>query len=751
MTRLAAPSGADGLLLQQRIRSGLWLLLASGLLFLLTNLVYPPARAGAVILVLALQVAVVSAALIAGPHVVGRRLAISLALVVIAVVSFTAAGAAILSNNLTANPLLFVLLAMGSAALLPWGVEPQLAAVGIAAGALFWNLHAVSGSLTAFSPLVTGTVFLALATSVYVAWELDHSRARTAREAAERRAAEEALRLSQERYATAARAGGVGVLDWNLVSDELYLDPVLKDLLGYQDNDLPNRISEWIRCGHRGDRDLVLQSVNAHLQGKTPRYEYEHRLICKDGTVKWFLARGQALRNQQGDPVRLLGAETDITALKELEQVQRQEGKVSAALLRTAQETMAAFDTPFLLERLCGVVVDVLQSDRSHTWLWEARDDAYAAVAGAGDPPDQREFIRAVRLPAYVLAPLIDQLQRTEVADLSAASLQLFLPPSLVQRLGSTRALFMALRQGPRVIGIQSAEYAKRPEDFSATEQRIARGIAHIASLGIRHARLLEELEHANRLKSEFVATMSHELRTPLHAIIGYNDLVIDGDFGPLGDEQREALLHVRRSARHLRDIVDGILDLSRLERGQLPLREEEVRLTELIARIVEETRSAFDKPAVRLAWDVPADLPAVRTDEGKLAVVLKNVIANAFKFTAEGNVTVAVRCDHRTVRFRITDTGTGIAPEALPVIFEPFRQGEPYLTRRHDGLGLGLYVARRLLDALGGAIEVETEVGRGSAFTITIPRHPGPSTDSAISGLPQGPSEGDQVTRASR
>jgi signal transduction histidine kinase len=270
---------------------------------------------------------------------------------------------------------------------------------------------------------------------------------------------------------------------------------------------------------------------------------------------------------------------------------------------------------------------------------------------------------------------------------------------------------------------MQSAEYAV-PVDFSAPRRRIAQGIAHLFSLGIQYARLVDELERANRLKSDFVATISHELRTPLHAIIGYNDLVLDGDFGPLNEEQQDALMHVRRSSRHLRDVIDGILDLSRLERGQLPLQQEDLRLADFIARIDDDLRPTLDRPAVQFRWDVQPDLPVIRTDPGKLSVVLKNVIGNAFKFTPEGEVIVAVRADNGSVEFRVTDTGIGIAQETLPLIFEPFRQGERYLTRRYDGLGLGLYVVRRLVEVLGGTIKVDTEVGRGSSFSIAIPRH---------------------------
>jgi signal transduction histidine kinase len=218
---------------------------------------------------------------------------------------------------------------------------------------------------------------------------------------------------------------------------------------------------------------------------------------------------------------------------------------------------------------------------------------------------------------------------------------------------------------------------------------------------------------------------MSHELRTPLHAITGYNDLVLDGDFGPLTPDQADALGHVRNSVCHLREVIDGILDLSRLERGQLPLKVTDVHIPELTQRLAEEIAGNMDKPAIVLSWELEPALPMVRTDPDKLMVVLKNVIANAIKFTAEGHVTVTVGADEHGLELAVADTGIGMSPETLQLIFEPFRQGERYLTRRFDGLGLGLYVVRRLLDVLGGSIDVESELGRGSCFRIRVPLTP--------------------------
>jgi signal transduction histidine kinase len=432
------------------------------------------------------------------------------------------------------------------------------------------------------------------------------------------------------------------------------------------------------------------------------------------------------LRDEAGSAVRLLAAETDITALKDAQRAQQEEAEVSAALAHAAQSMIAVLDTPALLERVCRVVSEVLHSERSHTWMWDSGLDVYVPVAQHGVAPAQWEFLRALRIPADLFAPLTERFHDDDVITVSQGDG--LLPTSLAEQLGVRHAIFMALRRGDRVVGMQSAEYAQRGA-FPRAAMRIAHGIAQLASLMWHHARLREDLEKAHRLKSDFVATMSHELRTPLHAIIGFNDLVLDGDFGPITADQEDALSHVRRSARHLREVIDGILDLSRLERGQLPLNLRDVHLPTLTQRVAEEMAGAFDKPGVTFRWELEPALPVMRTDPDKLMVVLKNVIANALKFTAEGHVTVTIGADAECIEFAVADTGIGMAPETVQLIFEPFRQAEPYLTRRFDGLGLGLYVVRRLVDALGGSIEVESELGRGSSFRIRVPLSPPETT----------------------
>ena len=212
---------------------------------------------------------------------------------------------------------------------------------------------------------------------------------------------------------------------------------------------------------------------------------------------------------------------------------------------------------------------------------------------------------------------------------------------------------------------------------------------------------------------------MSHELRTPLNVIMGYNDLLLEGAFGTLPDEIHNTLARTQRSARELLALITATLDLSRLESGESPVRVEPVVVTELFDQLRAETET---QSAVALDWHVAGSLPALETDRGKLATVLRNLIDNALKFTQQGMVRVMAEPDEEAVVFTVADSGIGISEQDLPIIFELFRQVEPAHTRRHGGVGLGLYMVKRLLLQLHGDIEVSSAVGEGSRFLVRIP-----------------------------
>jgi signal transduction histidine kinase len=282
--------------------------------------------------------------------------------------------------------------------------------------------------------------------------------------------------------------------------------------------------------------------------------------------------------------------------------------------------------------------------------------------------------------------------------------------------------MLVAIRREDALIGVLSVGRRDAADRFSPIEERIGRQIAHLASLALANAELFQQLEGANHLKSQFVATMSHELRTPLHVILGYTELLLEGAFGQLSLAQIETLQRIGRSADSLCELVNATLDLSRLESGKIALNRQEVDIESLIAEVTRRTLDGAGRPSVELRCEVEPDLDPIETDPGKLKVVLGNLLANAFKFTEAGRVTLRVRRLDEGLELTVTDTGVGIPREAQEFIFEPFRQGDASMSRRYGGVGLGLHIVRQLLGVLGGVITLESEPARGSTFRVWLP-----------------------------
>ncbi len=239
-------------------------------------------------------------------------------------------------------------------------------------------------------------------------------------------------------------------------------------------------------------------------------------------------------------------------------------------------------------------------------------------------------------------------------------------------------------------------------------------------------------LREANAVKSDFVATMSHELRTPLNTIIGYTDLLREGEFGELCSDQRDRIDVVRTASRDLLDLIDAVLNLNRLETSRVPLQLQVTDVSSIVRQVGEEYGTLERKSDVRFDWSSDATVPKLRTDPLKLKLVMKNLVGNALKFTDKGYVRLRARARDGGAEIIVSDSGIGIASEHHRVIFESFRQIHPANTRRHGGVGLGLYIVRRLVDALGGRIHVESELGRGSTFRVWVP--PASSTTAAHS-----------------
>ncbi|HEX9074372.1 MAG TPA: GAF domain-containing protein [Anaerolineae bacterium] len=328
---------------------------------------------------------------------------------------------------------------------------------------------------------------------------------------------------------------------------------------------------------------------------------------------------------------------------------------------------------------------------------------------------------------------------------------------------GMRSELCAPLKAGDRVIGVVNTESAQ-PNAFGEQDLRFLTTLAGQVAIAIQNVRLFEDVQHwaeelerrveertdalaqanqrlqeADRVKSQFLANMSHELRTPMNAVIGYTELLLEGTYGPLTGQQQDRLQKVVRNAKSLLQLINDILDISKIEAGRLVLNLSPANLRDVITASLQTVEPLAREKHLHLDVEVDRSVPRVVLDEVRIKQVLDNLLANAVKFTERGNVAIRAMCwqegDTRSpiiwpgdppsgawVLVGVSDTGIGIAREDLTKIFEAFRQADNSTTRRYGGTGLGLAIARELVEMHGGAIWAESVVGNGSTFYFTLP-----------------------------
>ena len=384
--------------------------------------------------------------------------------------------------------------------------------------------------------------------------------------------------------------------------------------------------------------------------------------------------------------------------------------------LRTLARQMAGVtDTSVLLGVLCNAAAAQCGATGAGVLKAVANEGELVAAIDELAPARGSRF----SLPGSLAREVLRTRDVVMVDDFSSSARPLMrVLPSL--RIGPM--LLAPLMAHHVMLGVIAVTRGPGEPSFSAAAIDRLRAIADYAAVALWKAELLEQAQAADRAKSRFLATVSHELRTPLTALAGYEELLADQVIGPLSDSQLDVLERMRSVTQHLAAVIEQVLAFSSLDEGR-----EVVRPTDFLAADIVRAAAAVVEPLARqkhleFGYTVPDGPIRMTSDVDKIRQILVNLAGNAIKFTDAGEVRLELARCGGAVCFTVIDTGIGIAPRDIDRLFRPFAQLDTGLTRRHGGSGLGLYISRGLAELLGGRIEVESRLGKGSRFRLVLP-----------------------------
>ncbi|MGB7097923.1 MAG: GAF domain-containing sensor histidine kinase, partial [Xanthobacteraceae bacterium] len=398
------------------------------------------------------------------------------------------------------------------------------------------------------------------------------------------------------------------------------------------------------------------------------------------------------------------------------------------ALDETSQAVNSTLDLQTVLSTIVAKAVQLAGTEAGAIYVFDEVQREFRLRATYGMDQELIDALghQHIRLDEPNLLPGVTLGEPIQAADLNQ---EISTPVNdVVLRAGYRARLIAPLVRGEDTIGLLVVR-RRAPGAFARNTIDLVKTFAAQSALAIQNARLFHEIEDkgreleiASRHKSQFLANMSHELRTPLNAILGYTELILDEIYGEVPEKMRGVLERVQTNGKHLLGLINDVLDLSKIEAGQLTLSLSEYSLANLVHGVYAAVEPLAAKKNLALTTKIAPSLPAGHGDERRLSQVLLNLVGNAIKFTDKGEVAIEASLTDGSFRLAVRDSGPGIAAADQVKIFEEFQQVDNTLTKQKGGTGLGLAISKRIVEMHGGRIVVDSELGKGSTFTIKLP-----------------------------
>ena len=537
----------------------------------------------------------------------------------------------------------------------------------------------------------------------------------------ERKQEQNALRTSKERYDMATQAAKVGVWDWNIQTGEFYLDPNVKALLGYADKEIPNDIEVWTTYIHPDDRQSVMEAAQAHLEGRTPEYVYEHRMLHKDGSLRWFLVRGTAIRDAQGNAIRLLGTDTDITerklAEKELQQYRDHLEEIIKE--RTAELTATNEQLKQEITERGWIKKALLESEEQYRGLFEN------AIIGIYKTTPDGKIVAANPTLVKVLGySSFEELAERNLEKEKFTSYGRNLFKEMLERDGEIIGLESKwLRKDGSALHVVENTKAIRDKNgkiiyFEGTVEDITRQ----KKLEENIQELSEELVHVSRVTTmgELVASLAHEINQPLTAILSNVQVAqrfLDGNTPNL-DELNEIMSDIVKDNKRAVEVITRLRAL--LKKDVTNFRP--LDINDAIKEIISFVQSDMVRKNVAIVTELVADIPLIFGDRIQLQQVLLNLIMNGAEAMADTEPALrkliirTEKQDEQNVKVTVQDFGTGFSVDTIEHMFDPFHTTKP------KGMGIGLWISRSIIEAHKGLLQAENNSDKGATFWFVIP-----------------------------